>query len=219
METPTQETTKSSLFSDADIARLQERLDSDSLQAFLALTNGDDMPEDLYDINGYEANLDCISDISLNEWDDGCGEKIYQIGKHAFAHYQQTHEWAGVWEAKNITDLLSKWCWDEYGSREQMFAAFGLVPPLNEATESYNGECKVWITYNYLPGTLEIPGDKWASDENHEPITFDSYSSAEAWIEQADGASRVAKSETNPRGSYLLAHGENDAPTYTICEA
>ena len=218
MKAPTLDPTKSTMFSDADIARLQELLDSDSLQALLALKNGDAMPADLYDIDGCEADYDCFSDISINQWDDDCGEMIYQFGKHAFAHYSQG-KWAGIWEAKDITEYLGSWCWDKYGSREQMFAAFGLVPPLNEATESHKGECRVWIAYNYLPGTLRIPRDGWSLDENQEPVTFDSYSSAQNWIETADDASRVAKSETSPRGSYLLAHGETMPPTYTICKA
>lgn len=218
MKAPTLDPTKSTMFSDADFARLQKLLDSDSLQALLALKNGDDMPAELYDIDGCEADYDCFSDISINQWDDDCGEMIYQFGKHAFAHYSHG-KWAGIWEAKNITEYLGSWCWDDYGSREQMFVAFGLDVDLNEATESYIGKCMVWIAHNYFPGTLGIPRDEWAIDENHEQLIFDSYSSAQDWIEQADDASRVAKSETNPRGSYLLQHGEMEPRTYTICEA
>lgn len=107
-----------------------------------------------------------------------------------------------------IDDELNDWDFDFYGSYEDMYAAFDLEPPLSEADDDYVGPVKIWVTPNYYAGTCGAPKPSWVNDGNSpDPLIFDSYPDAKAWINDAES------------GTYYLSHGEAGRPTYTIVEA
>jgi len=76
-----------------------------------------------------------------------------------------------------------------------------------DADEHYDGECQVWIEYNYYAGTINGPNDGIACDDDDTELTFGSYAEAQAWIDQHEA------------GTYYLAHGEAGRPSYRIVKA
>ena len=76
-----------------------------------------------------------------------------------------------------------------------------------EATDDYEGECKIWVEHCYSAGTLGKPTDGYVQDDNYEDMIFDSYQDAQDWIDD------------NTAETYYLSHGEMGSPSYSIMEA
>ena len=125
-----------------------------------------------------------------------------------FWHLQDNY-WSTEERGMRWRDYLYQWDWTTWnGDFNEMLAAFGLDPELDEASIDYDGECKVWIEYCYYQGTNNAPVDGWiTSTVDAEPRIFVSYDAAQTWINQEE------------KGTYYLSHGEAGRPTYTICKA
>ena len=76
-----------------------------------------------------------------------------------------------------------------------------------EATDDFEGECKIWVEYCYSAGTLNKPNDGYVRDDNYDEIIFGSYKDAQDWI------------DANTADTYYLSHGEMGAPAYKIMQA
>lgn len=195
-------------------------LSPETTAALLALKDGDKIP-DLIDEDG--ADLEYYGflwgDAADKTWDDEGGERIYQLADGVFAHIGETER--SVYAASDIVDFLSGWDHDSYGTYNDLLTAFGVDVDLDEADEDYDGECIIWVSYNYYSTHTNAPRDGWVreDDYNQDVVTFASYAEAKGWIEKTEHESRGYKSETNPRGSYCLRHGEYASPDYTICKA
>jgi len=89
---------------------------------------------------------------------------------------------------------------------EEYLAGYDLRPNLATVNDDYGWEVKVWVEYNYYAGSLNAPTDHWATSQN-DVIVFDSYASAQEWINDLESA------------QICLGSGEAGRPSYIICEA
>lgn len=102
-------------------------------------------------------------------------------------------------------DFFRGWDFGDTPTAEGI-AAFGLDATPDEADDDAT-DVRVWVAYNYYGGTLGAPTDSYArSDDDNEPLVFDTTADAQEWIDDKDS------------GTYYLAHGEAGRPEYTIVE-
>lgn len=201
----------------ANILALHD-LSAETLDALHNLGDGDKLPT-LIDTDGDEVD-DLWHEIADESWEDGASESIYQLAPGVFAHIGDYAR--HVYSAEDIRDFLTGWDADSYGGTEALLATFGLEPDLDEADEDHVGEVRIWCNYNYYSNHLGSPRDGWASADGRygfEPLVFETYAEAADWIAEKQESGRGYRSASEPRGYYLLAHGEAAAPDYTICIA
>lgn len=207
------------------IKALSEAFDlaPDTLAALRALNHADTLPA-LIDTDGDDIGdyLDW-QQIAADSWDDDCGERVYQFGDRCFVHDSASSGTTAIFEADDIRDFLAGWDYDNYGCRENLLVAFGLDAEIPEAAPTHVGPVRVWCSPKYYHSTCNAPRPHWVTEDPEDagsPVrTFDSYDEAAAWIAETEDAARSYKSDTDPRGSYVCAHGEYAAPDYTISPA
>lgn len=211
------------IITDNIIAKLNEfsPLAAETTAQLIGVNDGDDIP-DIIDAEGDDIERYGFSwsSIASNEWTDACGEHIYEVDNGVFAHIGNHNR--SIHLAESIEAFLSLWDCDNYGSPEGLLVAFGLSPDLDAVADDYSGPCKVWITYNYYMSQTNPPQNGWVRDGeyNDGPITiFASVEEAKQWISDCQEESRGYKTESNPRGCYLLSNGEACPPDFTICAA
>lgn len=179
-----------------------------------SVEDGQDLPDVLADHND---RYHLLTAISLNEWDDDAGNHIYQLAATVFAHLGD--HGATLHQAASIESFLAYWDNNDCTSHEELLESFGIKAEVDEASADYIGPVKVWIKWHYHSTHLPKVEDGWMRDEDNGLITFDSVEDAREEIEEIEESSRGYRSETDPRGYYLLGYGEYAAPDYTISPA
>jgi len=85
------------------------------------------------------------------------------------------------------------------GARAAMF---------EDAEDGYEGECKIWVMYNYYQSTLGAPVNAVMAADNNDELLFGSQAEAAAYLEPDDDDD-----------TYYLSHGEAVRPSYRIVKA
>jgi len=134
--------------------------------------------------------------------------KVWQVdGGGYLVYWTDNHDYYAVVEdSVDIEDLAAWLEWDsvnEWESIEQRANVRG-SHAIPEARGDEDGPFYVLVT-RYWYGPIET--SRFVLDDRGEPLAFDTYAQARAWIERAD-------SEV-----YYLAHGEYARPSYKVVTA
>lgn len=211
-------TAKPCIFTPADRKRLKKLLSKDSFDELMELVKGDPMPYPLTTFDGKEIDRRSMDEISINWWDDGNEEYIYQIGKEVYAYSDNYGDFL-VYEENDVSYVIeySYPREDEYW--EEKCADFGVKPPLHPAKRGSNWSCRVWINTFYRDDHVRA-GDRsaWVRGDDNKIIWFDSYSAARRWINENKKEHHGYADIQYPKGHYLYAYNEYAPREYKICE-
>lgn len=148
-----------------------------------------------------------ISEASDETVDDGGENTLWFFEGLGVLHSgdQSPYYWdAG---ATSIKDSLSNWDFGNYGdSFLNLCASFDICPDVEEAPHD-SENVRIWIEWNYYDGVGNPTNCYFTSDDDWEPLVFDTFAEAKKHIDELES------------GVYHLSHNEACRPTYTIVEA
>lgn len=175
-----------------------------------------------------------LPDLSKEDWRESADEshdnevqavhswKIGELWLHIFT--DQGYPESAIIEAGEHVRYLAEVCdniaADADADRAEIMAGFGIDFPnaiLKEASEDYDGECRVWHIPNYYPGHNNPPLPSFAREGDGDEITtFASYAEAKAYVEfyfnEESAYDGIAQCN-------VLSHGQAGADSLKIVEA
>lgn len=221
MQSKTNKTTHNTakcIFSNADKKRLKKLLSKDSFDQLMRLHEGDQMPSELFDATGQEIAYWEMGAISINSWNDGREEYIYQIGERVYAHYDYHGDFF-LHEKDDVTSVIEFSYSNEDEIWQERCAQFGVEPPLTPAKRGDSGLFRVWIQTHYRFVFLSYyDHPRWARDDNHEVIWFESLKEARKWISQDEKKHHDHADIQYPKGHYQYSNEECAPREYKICK-